>query len=208
MTATSALETTTRQPIGRRIGVGAAAGALATLSFMIVHHILIMPIWFMTAPMVIAGSVCGLAIAWSYARAIDQPSSRRWYGLNAAFLSTLLALGVVSLLGFEPAWTFAELNVDDAPLGDLFSRAVPIMIVFSIAGALVVWAAFGRKRAALIPILVTETLLVLLVGHNVAIIGLVDLTAEGWNLVWFMFALVAFLSVAYTLIFQALDRTP
>jgi hypothetical protein len=192
-----------RVHIGGALGAGSGAGA--TLLFLVVHHVAIMPIWFMAMPMLIAGAICGAAIAWSFPKTTHAPSIRTWAVFNGAYLVSLLALGIVSLLGFEPAWTFAELNVESPPLGDLFARAMPLMVAFSMIAAVPIWAAFGRRWESLVPILVTETLLVLLLGHNVAIIGLVDLTAEGWALLWLMFGLVAFLAVAYAVLAAALN---
>jgi len=206
MTAGSAFKVRASPSAKWQIGTGAAAGALATLVFMVVHHILIMPIWFMVVPMLAAGAICGLTIAWSYLTAVDLPSTGRWFALNGAYLLTMFALGIVSLIGFEPAWTFAELNVEDPPIGELFSRALPLMIGFSLVGALPIWVTFGRKRSAFVPIIVTEAVLVLLLGHNVAIIGLVDLTTDGWSLVWIMFGLVAFLAAANALTYLGLSK--
>ena len=191
---------------GIQVGLGAASGAVATLLFMVVHALLILPIWGMAMPMVVAGSLCGMSISWSHARATTDSSAASWLWLNGVYLTSLIVLGVVSLIGFEPTWTFAELNTDEPPLGELFGAALPLMAAFSLAAAAPIWLCFGRTRASIAPILVTEALLVFLVGHNVAIIGLVDLTAEGWSLVMFMFGLVAFLGIANAAAYLALTR--
>ena len=129
-----------------------------------------------------------------------------WFTLNAAYVGTLLALGVVSVMLYEPEWTFAELNVPNPPLGDLFTRVVPLMVIYTVGATLLVWASFGRVRSAFVPILVTEALLVLLLGHNVAIIGLVSIPAGSWYLVGEMLALVAFLGIVYAVACSALER--
>lgn len=187
----------------RLLGIGALAGVLATVLFIVVHQFLISNIWAMLLPMAFSGAACGIAITWSYGRVSDIWITESWFGLSSAFLGSLFALGIVSLIVFAPEWTFAELNVDDPPLGDLFSRATPLMVAFTIAAGGLIWWILGARKTTLIPILATETLLVLLLGHNVAIIGLVDLTADGWSLVWLMFALVAFLGVSYTVLVVA-----
>ena len=128
-----------------------------------------------------------------------------WLAMNGAFLATLFGLGLVSLIGFEPAWTFAELNTADPPIGDLFAAALPLMTWFTVVAATLLWLAFGPSRASAVPILITEALLVLLLGHNVAIIGLVDLNDEGSGLVLVMYGLVAFLGLAYALVYLAID---
>jgi len=55
-------------------GGGAAAGALAALTFAAVHALLISDIWYSLVAMLAAGAVCGATIGWSYgrlSRAID-----------------------------------------------------------------------------------------------------------------------------------------
>ncbi len=189
------------------LGTGAAAGVLAAALFVFLHGALISNIWSMLVPMAISGAICGFSIAWSYRAVADHRSAARWFTLNAAYLGTLLALSAVSVLLFNPEWTFAELNVENPPIGDLFSRVIPLMVGYTLGTALLVWAVFGRVRSALVPILVTEAFLVLLLGHNVAIIGLVSIPSGAWYLVREMLGLVAFLAVAYTLTYAALERT-
>lgn len=54
---------------------------------------------------------------------------------------------------------------------------MPLMVAAAVIGTLVLWALYGRKPRALIPILVTQALLVFLVGHNLAILGIVETTS-------------------------------
>lgn len=161
----------------------------------------------MFVPMAISGAICGLSIAWSYRAVADHRSVATWFTLNAVYLGTLLALAVVSMLLFSPEWTFAELNVENPPLGELFSRVIPLMVGYTLCAALLVWALFGSVRSALVPIVVAEAFLVLLLGHNVAIIGLVSVPTGAWYLVREMLGLVAFLGVAYAGTYAALERT-
>jgi hypothetical protein len=190
---------------GHPIRRGAVAGAIATAMFLVVHALLIMPIWATTLPMIISGAVCGACIAWSYRRVTTVTRTRSWLAMNGAFIATLFGLGLVSMVGFEPAWTFAELNNADPPIGDLLA-ASPLMAGFTVVAATLVWLTSGPSRASALSILVTEALLVLLLGHNVAIIGLVDLSDEGPGLVLLMYGLVAFLGLAYALAYLAIDR--
>jgi hypothetical protein len=190
----------------RTLSLGAAAGTVTTVLFIALHGALISTIWAMVVPMAISGGLCGLSIAWSYKKVADPSSMPHRFALNAAYLATLLALGVVSVALYEPEWALAELIVENPLLGDLFSRVVPLMVVYAIGASLAVWAAFGRVRSSLLPILVSEVLLVVLLGNNVAIIGLVDIPAGSWYLVVEMLGLVAFLGITYSVAFPVLDR--
>ncbi|MGI9584135.1 MAG: hypothetical protein ACR2N7_00925 [Acidimicrobiia bacterium] len=188
------------------VAAGAVGGVVTTAAFIVLHQLLISNIGEMFMPMAISGAACGAAISWSYAKLGRPDSTAMWFGLNGAYLATLLILGLASLIVFTPQWTFAELNVDDAPIGDLFSQAAPLMFVFSIVGAAVVFWSFGASRPSFFPILLAETLLVLLLGHNVAIIGLVELTSEGWSLVWLMLGLVAFFGVVFATVTRLIGK--
>jgi Mg2+/citrate symporter len=53
---------------GRFLLSGVIAGAASTLVFTAIHHLFISNIWFSLLPMLIAGALCGLCLAWSYGR--------------------------------------------------------------------------------------------------------------------------------------------
>lgn len=190
---------------GRTLLFGGLAGVIATLLFVALHAVLILDIWDMLVPMSLSGALCGVSLAWSYDQAVNTPSVATWITMNGAYVATLVALGAVSIVWFEPTWTFAELSAEGAPLGELFSRAAPLMVAFALAGSLPIWAIFSRELPALAPILVAETLLVLLLGHNVAIIGLVDFSSGGWGTVGEMFGFVALIGAAFAGSFVALE---
>jgi hypothetical protein len=173
---------------------GVVAGVLSTLAFVIIHDVFIMAIWFTLAPMLISGALCGLSLAWSYRAAVQRHSARRWLGWNGAFVVLLSALGVSSFLIFEPSYSMAELLVADDPLGDVLPPAMPLLIIATVAGTLAMWAVSGRKPAALAPILVTQALIVLLVGHNLAILGMVDMSGAVAHMVGEFALLIAFLA--------------
>lgn len=174
--------------------VGAVAGILTTLAFVFIHEVFIMDIWFTIAPMLISGALCGLALAWSYRAAVGRRSVRRWFGWNGGFVVLLGALGVSSYLIFEPSYSMAELLVADDPLGDVLPPAVPLLGVAVVVGTLAMWALSGRKRAGLAPILITQVLIVLLVGHNLAILGMVDMSGAAPRMVGEFALLIAFLA--------------
>ena len=158
--------------------LGALVGMLTVLGFVVIHEIFIVDIWDSLRRMVIAGAVCGLCLVWSYDKAVTDHSTRRWFGYNASYAALLVALGAVSFVVLEPRFTMAELMVSDDALAQLIPPALPLMIVAAVAGSFLLWVLYGRRRAALIPIVVTQTLLVILVGHNLAILGVVEMSAD------------------------------
>ena len=177
-------------------GPGAAAGALAALTFAVVHAFWITDIWFTLVPMMIAGAACGAAIGWSYGR-LFEPSIRSWLGYNASYVIALTVLGLVSVAVFEPRTTMAELFTLDGPPADLIGDALPLTIAFTLGTAVVLSALFGRTLAAFGAILVTCSVLVVLLGLDVSIIGLIRIPTESLYLVIELAGLIAVLAGSF-----------
>jgi len=184
----------------RPVGEGATAGALATLGFLILHAIAISDIWFSAPMMLVTGAACGTCLSWSHASVFAPGTTSTWVTWNTAQTGLLLLLGLASLAVFSPQWSMAELMVDEPPLGELFGQALPLMAAFTVIGGIALWAAFSRRASTLLSVLATVALLVLLLGHNAAIIGLVDIPAGGYYLVAEMLGLIIVLGVSFTAI--------
>lgn len=167
------------------------------LGFAVIHDILIVDIWFNIGPMAAAGAACGLCVTWSYDKAIADHSTRRWFAYNTSCATLIVALGAASFAVLNPQFTMAELMVADDALEQVIPPALPLMIAATLVGTLILWALFGRTRAAVIPILVTQILLVLLVGHNLAILGLVEVSSDVLRVFGEFVALTAFLAAGF-----------
>ena len=201
--STSRSTTTGRKPstsIGRTVAEGATAGAAATFVFLILHAIVISDIWFSAPMMLVAGAACGACLRWSHVLVFSPGTESTWVIWNTAQTGLLLCLGLVSLVVFSPRWSMAELMTDDPPLGELFGQALPLMAAFTAIGAIALWAAFSRRTSTLPSVLATVALLVLLLGHNAAIIGLVDVPASGYYLVAETLGLIVVLGASFTAI--------
>lgn len=59
---------------GRYAVSGVVAGGVSTVVFTIIHDIFISDIWFSLIPMLAAGALCWLCVAWSYALLVSAPS--------------------------------------------------------------------------------------------------------------------------------------
>lgn len=156
--------------------LGAVAGGLTTLAFVLLHDLWISDIWFNLGPMLFAGALCGFVIVWGYTKVVVDHSPARWFIYNGCLVGLLVALGAGSFVVLDPRFTMAEAMVMDDALAELIPPALPLMIAATLVGTLLLWLAYGRRRAALVPILATQVLLVFLVGHNLAILGLVELS--------------------------------
>lgn len=192
-----------RPSTSRLVGAGAAAGALAALVFAAVHALVIEDIWFSLMPMMVAGAICGATIGWSYGR-VFEPSIRTWLGYNASYVIALAVLGLVSVVTFEPRTTMAELLTLDGPPSDLIGEAFPLTIAFTLGTAVTLSLMFRRTLAAFGAILVTCSVLVLLLGLDVSVIGLVGIPTDSLYLVVELAGLIVVLAGSFAAVTIAL----
>lgn len=120
---------------------------------------------------------CAWCLVWSYNAAVEPHLTRRWLAYNGSYAVLLVLLGAASFVVLEPQFVMAELMDADDALQLVLPHGVPLMVGAAAIGTLALWALYGRKPRALIPILVTQALLVFLVGHNLAILGIVEMTS-------------------------------
>lgn len=171
-----------RRARARLAGPGAAAGAVAAFVFALVHALWITDIWFSLGPMMAAGAACGAMIGWSYGL-IFEPSIRTWLGYNAAYVIALAILGLISVLVFEPRTTMAELLRLSGPPTDLIGDALPLTIGFTLGTTVLLSILFARRVTAFLAILATTTVLVVLLGLDVSVIGMIRIPTASTYLV-------------------------
>ena len=163
----------TAQHLQRFVAVGAAAGGLSALVFTVAHQLLISSIWFAFPIMLVAGVLCGLCIALGFVLTDPAPSVQSWLRYNFSYLIMFVALGITSIVVFEPVTTIAALLKTNEPPNDLIGRALPVTGVFTVVSAgLLSLVQRTNARGALV-ILATTVLLVLFLGLNISILGLV-----------------------------------
>jgi hypothetical protein len=191
---------------GRFPLTGALAGAIATFVFTIVHDLFISNIWPMFVMMVVTGALCGACISWSYGLLVKRPSLHSWLVYNLIYDGMLILLGIVSVLLFEPVTTIAALSASgDLPM-DLLGQAMPMAAVFTLLMSVVITLGYGFSWQKFGVVLLTSVLLVLLLGHNMFIIGLVDIPRGSLYLVLEMFGLIILLNVVYAAVFVLFER--
>lgn len=178
--------------------LGAMAGALSALVFTIIHGFMISQIWFMLVPMLVAGAICGLCLSWSYTMLAETPSVSGWLRYNLLYLLLLFGLGPISLGLYEPMMTIPDLLASPNGMPDELVQAVlPFTAVYTLLMALFITWLYGRRWSRLLVVLPTCAMLMLLLGLNIAPMGLVYLTT-GW--VWMLLELLI-LIVALNLVF-------
>jgi hypothetical protein len=190
---------------GRFVVSGAVAGVTSTVVFTVIHDIFISDIWFSLIPMLVVGALCGLCVAWSYALLVSAPSAGSWLRYNLLYVAMFALLGAISVLLFEPVTTMAAVVTANGPPDALIGQALPLTAAFTVGMAILVTLLYraGWKRFG--AVLLTCVVLVLLLGLNVSVIGLVSIPRGSLYLVAEMFELIAALNVVYVVVFLALQ---
>lgn len=152
---------------------GAMAGALSALVFCVIHQLIISSIWFAIGAMLVAGAVCGTCLAWSYALSIKNFTVGSWIQYNALYVCVLVGLGITSIILFEPVTTIPELLKSKAPPGALIARALPITALFTAGSAVLLTVLYRPGWRGVGAIFVTTVVVVLFLGMNISILGLV-----------------------------------
>jgi len=176
---------------------GALAGAVSALTFCVVHQLLISDIWFATAGMLLAGAISGACLAWSYALVVKNQTVRSWLRYNMLYVMILVALGIVSLVVFEPVTTIAELLKSNEPPRALIGQALPITVLFTVcsAGLLTLLNRPGWRGG--VAILATTLVIVLFLGLNISILGLVFIAKSSLYVIGEVVALIVVLALVY-----------
>lgn len=185
---------------------GAIAGASSTFVFTAIHHLFISNIWFALPPMLVAGVLCGLCLAWSYGRLFRPPSTTTWVTYNLIYLSLFFLLGILSIIILEPVTTIPELIATNEPPDELIRQAMPLTLGFIIASAALISLFWGRNPGDVTAILLTCTVLIILLGLNVSALGLVHLSGGTLPLLAGLFGLLVALNVVYLTTFLLLER--
>jgi hypothetical protein len=181
----------------RFIASGTAAGAFSAFIFCVVHQLLISPIWFATVAMLVAGAVCGTLVAWSYTVAVDNKSVRSWMQYNALYVVILFALGIASLIAFEPVTSIAKLLESNEPPRALIGRALPITGVFTVGSAALLTLIYRPRWIGALALLLTAVGIVAFLGLNISILGLVFVPRSSLYVIAEVLALIVTLALVY-----------
>jgi hypothetical protein len=192
--------------LGRLSRSGAVAGAIAATVFTWVHEIVISNIWNTLPIMLVAGVVSGACIGWTYAELVAKPSQASWVGYTLGLQAIFVLLGLVSLVVFEPVTTAAEVISQGGSPSHLFGQAMPLMVGFVVIGAAVLALAAGWTVRRFGSSLATMATLMIFLGSNVAILGLVSIPASSFSLVAELFALTFMLGTSFMVGVLILER--
>lgn len=185
---------------------GSVAGAVSALVFAAMHRLFISDIWFSLPVLMVAGAVCGLCIGWTYSLLFESASIRSWLVYNVLYVAMFALIGVVSVLVFEPVTTIAALLMSSGPPDYLFKQAMPMTLASTLVMVVIIGKLYGRTWKHYLAILLTCTVLVLLLGLNVSVIGLIAIPRSSLYLIAELFALILTLNLVYVVVFLGLER--
>jgi hypothetical protein len=188
--------------------IGAFAGAFSALVFTIVHQLMISSVWFAVVSMLIAGMLSGVCLAWSYVVAVKVKSARTWLTYNSLYVVVLIALGITSMLMFEPVTTIQQLLLSKKPPTELIGRALPVTGLFTFFSAAVLSAIHRPSWHGIAAIFITNLVIVLFLGMNISILGFVTLPRGSlWVLGEVLLLIVTLAAVyAFTVLFLEKGR--
>ena len=196
----------TDAPTANFLRSGTIAALVSALIFTIVHQIFISDIWFSIPIMLIAGALCGPSLGWSYGVLVSVPTLKNWLAYNLVYMAMFGILGAVSVAAFDPITTVeALIEVNESP-NELIGKAMPLTVVFTFLMAGIVTVLSTRRWANFGSALLACVILVLSLGLNVSIIGLVSLPSGSLYLVVELFALILALGVVFAVAFAILER--
>lgn len=192
--------------IWRYLRSGAIAGLVSAFAFAIVHHLFISDIWFSLIIMMVAGALCGLCVGWTYGLLFETPSLGSWLRYNMLYVAMFVLLGAASVLVFEPVTTVGALIAANERPDALIGQAMPMTIGFTLATTILLSWLYGRSWLHYGAILLTCIMLILLLGLNVSVIGLVYIPGSSLYLIGELFGLILAINFFYVAAFIALER--
>ena len=185
---------------------GSLAGAVSTFTFIIIHDVFISDIWFSLPIMLIAGALCGACVGGSYWILVRRPSLPGWIGYNGVYVLLLCGLGIASVAAFEPVTTIAALIAANGPPDRLIREALPMTFLFTVIGATVIGIVYRQDRAGFAAALIASIVVVLFLGLNISVIGLIEVPLGSLYLIAELFGLILVLNLAYVTVFVWLER--
>ena len=153
---------------------GALASLAGLLTFLALHAMWILPIWFIfPMGLLIAGSG-GLAVGWSYAELHHRLPKRPWTAFAVILLiAATLAPAVVLAELRQPMYNVSAAGVANLALGlpeAVFRFIGELLLTASLTGGLLGWWV-GRSLRAVVATALAGFVFALGPGHNIPFIG-------------------------------------
>ena len=162
---------------------GSLAGILSALIFAIAHNLFIENIWYAIFFLVSGGMIGGITLAFNYFYMTEIPTAQNWAMYNFIFVTKYILLGVVSILVFEPVTTIPEILEINRRSGDMYTTALPLTVAFTLIFSFLMSLMFATKIKQFLLIIITNIIMMVALGINVSILGLVYTNKTSFELI-------------------------
>lgn len=153
---------------------GALAGFSGLLTFLVIHHLWIMPIWFILPLGSLVAGLGGLAAGWAYVEVQPRLPRRPWTVF--AVLAGMVVILTPALLLAElrpPMFSVSAAGVANLAMGlpeAVFRFIGELLATAALTGGLLGWL-LGRTRRAAAATALAGFVFALGPGHNIPFIG-------------------------------------
>jgi hypothetical protein len=156
------------------VQAGVLAGMAGLAAFLLIHHVLIVPIWFITPVGAVVAAVGGAAVGTAYADLLPHLPGRPWTAV-----AIVLVIGAILLPAFAVAELRGPMFAMDADGGGTLlvpREEAAVRVVLGLLGtAVVAGAVLGwlltRSRRAAATLAAAGLVLALGPGHNIPMLG-------------------------------------
>ena len=152
---------------------GALAGVAGMLTFLMVHHLWIQPIWFILPLGLVIAVAGGLAVGWAYYELAPNLPARPWTSLTMVGVIVVILLPLVILAEMRPP--LYDISIEPAELSVSVGRAAAIFIgellLTSVLAGALIGGIIGRTRRAAVATALAGLIFALGPGHNIPFIG-------------------------------------
>jgi len=171
---------------------GLLSGIAGLLVFLMIHHIWIMPIWFMLPAGLVAATLGGLAVGWSYAEIRAALPPRPWTSLAVfALVGAILAPAILLVQLRPPPIDISTGIIPQGKVGIVIARFVgELLMTATVVGGLAGWL-LGRTIRAAIATALAGFVFALGPGHNIPFLGNTPAAGKGIVLLALVIAISA-----------------
>ena len=160
------------QDIGALVA-GLLAGIVGLITFLVIHALWILPIWFILPIGVVIASLGGLAVGWAYAEVQHRLPKAQWRLLAVVGLIALILTPSVVIAEVRPSMVIVTATGQEATMdtSEMVVRFIGELLVTAtlVGGLLGAW--LGRTRRAIFAMAVAGFIFALGPGHNIPFIG-------------------------------------
>lgn len=164
----------TRNESRAAIIAGVAAGVAGLLTFLVIHALWIVPIWFILPFGLLVAALGGWAVGWAYAELRPRLPQRPWaVGAVMTLIGATLLPAIVLAELRRPMFAISPAGVANLEMGvpEVVVRFIgELLLTAALTGALLGWW-LGRTRRAAAATALAGFIFALGPGHNIPFIG-------------------------------------